>query len=402
VLSIVGALPFWISGEIPSYVDAFFETVSGFTTTGSSIVSNVEGLSHGMLFWRSLTQWVGGMGVLVLIMAIMPTNGGYGIHLLRAESPGPNVGKLVPKIRETAMILYGIYFAITVVETILLLITRMPVFDAFTISMSTASTGGFGVLNDSCASYTIIQQWIITIFMILFGVNFTFYFLLFIRRQVSAFKIDEIRYYFGIILGSIILIAVSIRSMYNGWEETLRHASFQVGTIITTTGFSTTDFDLWPQFAKSILLLLMFIGACSGSTSGGIKVSRILIMAKSLKNEISSMLHSRSVKRIRMDGHTIENSVVKSVHIFLIAYAMVFILSFLVVSLDNMDMETTASAVAATLNNIGPGFKAVGPSQNFEQFSALSKLVLSFDMLAGRLELFPLLLLFHPSAWKKF
>lgn len=402
VLSLVGTLPFMISGDIPVFIDALFETVSGFTTTGASVLADVEALSRGAAFWRSFTHWIGGMGVLVFVIAILPLAGGYNIHLLKAESPGHNVSKLVPKVRTTALILYSIYILMTGVEIVILLISGMPWFDAFTLSFGTAGTGGFGILNDSVASYTAFQQWTITIFMILFGINFNFYFCLLIRKPLQGFKMEELRYYFGFIIGAIILIAFNIRNLCSGWEETFRHASFQVGSVITTTGYSTTDFDLWPQFSKCILFLLMFIGACSGSTGGGVKVSRVVIALKTVKKEMNSLIHSRSVKRLQFDGHTIEHEVIRSVHVFFVTYLVIFGLSFLAVSLDNFSFETTGSAVMATLNNIGPGFDGVGPTQNFGDFSVLSKCVMIFDMLAGRLELFPLLMLFRPTVWKKF
>ncbi len=402
VLSLAGALPFFFSREIPSFIDALFETVSGFTTTGASILADVESMSRGLLFWRSFTHWIGGMGVLVFVMAILPLAGGYNIHLLKAESPGHQVSKLVPKVRSTAGILYGIYMLLTALEIVILLFSGMPWFDSFVLSFGTAGTGGFGILNDSLASYTVFQQWTVTAFMILFGINFNFYFFMLIRKPLQAIKMEEIRYYLGIILGAILLIVPWIRSLYGGWEETFRNAAFQVGSIITTTGYTTTDYDVWPQFAKTILFLLMFVGACSGSTGGGIKVSRILIALKALKKEMNSLIHSRSVKRIHFDGHPIEHEVMRSVQVFIVAYLGVYVLSFLLVSLDNFSFETSSSAVAATLNNIGPGFAGVGPTMNFGDFSILSKLVMIFDMLAGRLELFPLLMLFRPAVWKKF
>lgn len=400
LLSFFGCLPFYLSGEIPSFADALFETISGFTTTGASILSDVEALSHCALFWRSFTHWIGGMGVLVFLLAVIPLSGGSHINLMRAESPGPSVGKLVPKIRYTARILYIIYFAMTVIEVILLLIGRMPLFDALTASFGTAGTGGFGIKNDSFVSYSPYLQWVVTIFMILFGVNFNAYYLLLFGKVKKAFFMEEVRAYFIIILVSVCIIFFNILNTCSGIFEALTHASFQVGSIITTTGFSSTDFDLWPKTSQTVLVLLMFIGACAGSTGGGIKVSRFIVLAKTIAKELNSYIHPKIIKKIKMDDKPIEHDVVRSTNVYVITFIIIFSASVLAVSLDGKDLTSNFTAVAATINNIGPGLKAVGPTQNFGHFSVFSKYVLMFDMMAGRLELFPLLILFHPAAWK--
>lgn len=402
VLSVMGALPFVLSGTIPSFVDALFETVSGFTTTGASILPAVEGLPRCMLFWRSFTHWIGGMGVLVFLLSILPLTGGYHMNLMKAESPGPSVSKLVPKVQSTAKILYGIYIVLTLLEIVLLLLGGMPLFDALTTAFGTAGTGGFGVRNDSIAGYSPYLQYVITVFMILFGINFNVYFLILIRRAGQLIHSEELWTYLGIIGGSILAITINIRSMYGTLEETFRHAAFQVGSIITTTGFATTDFDQWPQFSRTILVLLMFIGACAGSTGGGIKVSRLLILMKTVRREFHCYLRPRETRCLRLEGHPLENEVVRSVNVFLITYVVLFSLSVLLVSLDEYDLVTNFTAVAATLNNIGPGLNLVGPTQNFSLFSPAVKLLLTFDMLAGRLELFPVLLLFFHRTWKRF
>ncbi len=401
VLSIFGALPFVISGDIPSFVDALFETISGFTTTGSSILSNVEALSHANLFWRSFTHWIGGMGVLVFILAILPMTGGAGMHIMRAESPGPSVSKLVPKIRTTAMILYGIYLFMTVVQIFLMLLAGTPLFDAITLSFGSAGTGGFAVKNDGLASYTNLQQAIVTVAMILFGINFNVYYLLFRKKWKQAFTCTEMLVYLGIIAASVLAITVSVRPMFPSLYQAFHHTAFQVGSIITTTGYSTVDFNAWPPMARTILVLIMFVGACAGSTGGGIKVSRLVILLKGVYKEILMACHPRSVKKVQMDGHALSHEVVRSVNSFVVIYAVIFVVSLLVITLDGKDLVTNFTAVAATINNIGPGLNVVGPTGNFGSFSALSKLVLMFDMLAGRLELLPMLVLFVPSTWRK-
>lgn len=400
-LSLFGALPFWLSGEIGTFTDALFEAVSGFTTTGASILSDVEALSHCTLFWRSFTHWIGGMGVLVFVLAVFPMGGGQTMFLMKAESPGPSVEKLVPRVRATATILYGVYTVMTLVEIVLLAVTGMPLFDAVTLSMGTAGTGGFGILNDSVGSYVPHLQIIITVFMILFGVNFNIYYLLLRKKAKAAFQSEELRVYLGVILASSLVIAWNIRKLFPDPLEALRHAFFQVASVITTTGFSTTDFDLWPSLSTSILVMLMFVGACAGSTGGGIKVSRIVIMAKSVLNELFLVNHPHGVRAVKMNGRTVDKETVRSINIFVVVYALIYMGSLLLISLDNFDFTTNFTAVAATINNIGPGLAMVGPTANFGMFSVLSKFVLIFDMLAGRLELLPMIVLFAPVTWRR-
>jgi len=398
-MSFFGALPFWISGEIPSLTDALFETVSGFTTTGASILADVEALSHTALFWRSFTHWIGGMGVLVFLLAIISLSGGSQMNLLRAESPGPSVGKLVPKMKHTARILYLIYFGMTVAEVIFLLAGGMPLFDALTTSFGTAGTGGFGIKNNSMGGYSPYLQWIVTIFMIAFGVNFNAYYFILFHNVKKALHMEEVRCYLGIILASIGILMMETVKIYESFSVALRHSAFQVGSIITTTGFSTVDFDLWPQSSKTVLVLLMFIGACAGSTGGGIKVSRFIILIKTIFKELNSYIHPRSVRKITYDGRPIEHEVMRATNVYFITFVILFSASVLLVSFEGRSLTTNFTAVAATINNIGPGLELVGPSRNFGFFSPLSKYVLIFDMLAGRLELFPLLILFHPAIW---
>lgn len=401
VLSIVGALPFVVSGDIPSYIDALFETISGFTTTGASILSDVEALSHASLMWRSFTHWVGGMGVLVFIMSFLSITGGSTINLMKAESPGPSVSRLVPHVKDTAKILYKIYIFITVTEIILLCAFGMPLFDSLTLSFGTVGTGGFGILNSSIADYSPALQIIITVFMILSGVNYVAYFYLTTRQIKEIFHVEEIRVYFGVILASSIFIAFNIRSLYPTLGECFRHAFFQVGSIITTTGYATTNFDLWPETSKTILVLLMFIGACAGSTGGGLKISRLLILCKSIPKQLSLVIHPREIKVIKMDGKAIEHQVMRATNVYLAIYFFIILGSTLLVSVDNFDFTTNFTAVVSALNNIGPGLAGVGPTRNFGAFSVFSKFVLMFDMLAGRLELYPLLVLFMPSLWRR-
>ncbi|MBQ7840901.1 MAG: TrkH family potassium uptake protein [Lachnospiraceae bacterium] len=402
VLSIFGALPFWISGHIPNPVDALFETVSGFTTTGASILKDVEALPYCLLMWRSFTHWIGGMGVLVFLLTLIPMTGGSHMNLMKAESPGPSVSRLVPKVRSTAKILYAIYIVLTLIQIVLLLIGGMPLFDSLTLSFGTAGTGGFGIKNDSIAGYSTYSQVIITIFMILCGINFNAYFLIIMKQFKQAFDIEEVKVYLGIILISTLIIAFNTQHLFHNFGQAFQQAAFQVGSIITTTGYATTDFNLWPGTSKVILVMLMFIGACAGSTGGGIKVSRFLIMSKTVGKELRLLLHPRSIKKIQIDGHPVEHEVVRSTNVFLIVYILIFAASVFLISFDNFDLTTTFTAVAATLNNIGPGLELVGPTGNFSEFSNFSKLVMIFDMLAGRLELFPLLLIFMPRTWKKF
>lgn len=401
VLSIIGALPFTISGEIPNYIDALFETISGFTTTGASIVSRVENLSKCMLFWRSFTHWIGGMGVLVFILAIMPLAGGQSMHLMRAESPGPSVSKLVPNLRKTAFMLYLIYFFITLLQIIILVMLGQPLFDAICNSFATAGTGGFGLYSDSIAHYNNAQQNVITIFMLLFGVNFSFYYLLLLKRFKDAFNFEEVRYYFAIFAGAVLLITINLTLRDGNLIYNLQHAAFQSASIMTTTGFATVDFDTWPIFSKSILVLLMFVGACAGSTGGGIKISRILIYFKSSIRELSHLIHPNSVKTIKCDHKPISNNIIRSCYSFFIIYIIILTTSILLISIEGYDMATNFTAVATALNNVGPGLELVGPSCNFQFFNPFSKFILMFNMLAGRLEIFPILLMFVPSSWSK-
>lgn len=402
VMGMAGAVPFVLTHEIPSYTDALFETISGFTTTGASILNNVEALSHTSLMWRSFTHWIGGMGVLVFIIAIIPMSGGSNINLMRAESPGPSVGKLVPKIRYTARLLYIFYFGLTLLQFILLVIAKMPVFDALNTAFATAGTGGFGIKNDSLAGYSVTIQWITTIFMILFGINFNAYYFLFFGNIKKVFEMEEIRYYLGVILVSIGIISANILSMCSNVWDAVTKSSFQVASIISTAGFSTTDFDMWPTASRTILVLLMFIGACAGSTGGGMKVSRFIIMFKTIIKEFHSYIHPHSVRKIKMDGKSVEHDVVRSVNVYFFTFIVVFVASVFILSFENFDLTTNFTAVASCINDVGPGLSMVGPTHNFSCFNTLSKFVLMFDMLAGRLELFPLLILFHPLAWKDF
>ena len=401
VLSLLGCLPFYISREIPNYIDAFFEIVSGFTTTGSSILSDVEALSNGILYWRSFSHWLGGMGVLVFLLAFTGGKGqGFTMHLLRAESPGPNVGKLVPKMRTTAAILYIIYIVLTIINIIFLLLGDMPLLEALCTAFGTAGTGGLGIKNDSMASYSPYLQNVTTVFMALFGINFSCYYLLLLRQLRNVFKDEELRLYLGLIFGSIVLIVLNLRDFYPTLGETIRHAAFQVSSIITTTGYATTDFDLWPSFSKAILMLLMIVGACAGSTGGGLKCARLLLLLKSLKRNIRQVLQPRKVQVVRNNGQVVDEKVLDNANAYLAAYFIILFLSFLIISIDGFSVGTNLTAVLACFNNIGPGLEAVGPTCNFGGYSILSKLVLCFDMLAGRLEIFPILVLFSKSTWK--
>lgn len=401
-LCIFGSVPFVLSGSIPHPIDAFFETVSGFTTTGSSILTDVEVLPHCILMWRSFTHWIGGMGVLVFLLSLLPLAGGYHMNLMKAESPGPSVSKLVPKVQQTAKILYSIYIGMTLLQIVLLLIGNIPLFDTLCIAFGTAGTGGFGIKNDSMGSYSTYCQIVTTIFMILFGVNFSAYYLILTKKIRQALKFEEVRYYFGIIAVAILVIGLNTMHLFQNLGVSIQQAAFQVGSIITTTGFSSADFNQWPALSKTILVLLMFVGACAGSTGGGIKVSRILILCKAARKEFQLYLHPNAVKKIKMDQKTITHDILRSTNIYLTLYLLIFAVSVLLISLDNFDMTTNFTAVTATLNNIGPGLEIVGPMGNFSSFSYFSKCVLIFDMLAGRLEIFPLLLLFFKGTWKKF
>ena len=402
LISVVGAVPFVLTGCAPNPVDALFETVSGFTTTGASILPEVESMPNGILLWRSFTHWIGGMGVLVFLLSLLPLTGGSHVNLMKAESPGPQVDKLVPKVQSTAKILYGIYIVLTLIELGFLLAGGMSLFEALLTAFGTAGTGGFGFKNDSFASYSPYIQWVVTIFMILFGVNFNAYFLILLRKFRRAAASEEVRSYFAIIAVAIGIITANIYSLYNNVGEALRHAAFQVGSIITTTGFSSCDFDLWPVLSKEVLVILMFVGACAGSTGGGIKVSRFLILGKTLGKELKQSLHPQVVAPARMDGKLINQETIRTTNVYMAAYIFIFAASILLVSLDGFDMVTNFTAIAATLNNIGPGLAQVGPMMNFGCYSNGAKLVMIFDMLAGRLEIFPMLVIFLPDTWRKF
>ncbi len=402
LMSLFGALPFFISGYIPSFVDAFFETVSGFTTTGSTILREIESLPKSLLFWRSFTHWIGGMGILVFVIAIMPKTESTSMHVMRAEVPGPTVGKLVSKLRASARILYGIYCVLTAVEIIFLLAGGMPLFDSIVTSFATAGTGGFAILNNSIEGYnSVYAEMVIAVFMLIFGVNFNLYYMILIKQGKQALKSEELRWYVGIIAASVLIIALSLMTTKYSAGESFRHAFFQVSSIITTTGFSTVNFDTWPVIAKFVIVFLMFIGACAGSTGGGIKVSRIIILVKSGLRDIKKAINPRSVETVKVDRHTVDEPVVKSVSVFFGTYMLVAAGSMLIVAIDGRDLVSTSTAVISCLSNIGPGLGAVGPYGNFADFSVLSKLVLSFNMLAGRLELIPMLMLFSPYAWSR-
>ncbi len=401
VMSIFGALPFYISGYIPNYIDALFETVSGFTTTGASILTDVEILPKGLLFWRSFTHWLGGMGVIVFLIAILPLFGGSNLYLIKAESPGPSVGKLVPKVKSTAKILYLIYLSLTVVEVILLLLGNMNLFESLTISFGTAGTGGFCIRNSSIAEYSPYIQTVVTVFMLLFGIDFSIYYLIISKRFSSAFKSTEVRTYLGIVLLSSAVILFNCRHLFETIGEGLRHSAFQVASIITTTGYATTDFDLWPSLSKTIIVILMFIGACAGSTGGGMKVSRIILLAKSIVKEIKLVAHPKSTVKVTMNGNIVEHETLRSVNVYFASYLAILALSALLISVDNYDFTTNFTAVVSALSNIGPGLNKVGPTQNFSIFGDFSTVVLTLDMLIGRLEVFPILALFSPVTWKK-
>ena len=402
IMSGIGALPFVISGEIPNYIDAFFETVSGFTTTGSSIVRDVEALSHGILFWRSFTHWLGGMGVLVFVMAILPSSSDRSIHLMRAEVPGPVVGKLVPKIKETAKILYLIYMVMTFIEVIFLLCGGMPLFDSLVHYFGTAGTGGFGIKADSIGGYSSYCQWVITIFMLLFGINFNLFYLCLIRRFKSVLKSEELWAYLGIVLAAATIITVNIMPIYNSLSQSIRLSVFQVASIITTTGYATADFNTWPVLSKGILLILMFFGACAGSTGGGFKISRVVLLLKAVKREFHRLIHPRSRTTIRFEGKNVDEGTISGVECYLALYVICFVSIFLILCFEkNFDIETNFSAAASCFNNIGPGLGSVGPVLNFADYSAVSKIVLSIAMLLGRLELFPLIITLAPSTWTK-
>ena len=400
VLSVCGCIPFILTGEIPSFTDAMFETASGFSTTGASILTNVEAMSHTSLMWRSLTHWIGGMGVLVFLLAVVPMAGGSNMNLMRAESPGPSVGKIVPKVRSTAKMLYYIYLALTVLEIVILFVCGMPLFDSICSAFGTAGTGGFGVRNDSFASYGAHIQWIVAVFMLVFGANFNFYYYIVTRQISKAFKMSEIKVYLAVVAVATGVICFSVMGSYGSFGESIRQSFFQVSTIITTTGFATTDFDMWPSVARFILLCLMIIGACASSTGGGIKIARFQIMFKTIKREIQSYIHPRTVKKIHIDGKAIDSDIEHSVALYFFLYLVIFATSMFIVSFEGHDLVTIFSSVAATFNNIGPGLSLVGPTQNYAFFSNVSKWVFIFDMLAGRLELMPIIVFLTPSTYK--
>lgn len=400
-LSALGALPFYLSREIPSYIDAFFETASGFTTTGASILTDVEAMSRGLLFWRSFTHWVGGMGVLVFVMAVVNSLSDRSIHILRAESPGPVVGKLVPKMKQTTRILYIIYIVLTVINIIFLLIGGMPLFESIVHAVGTAGTGGFGTKADSFGSYSPYLQWVTAIFMFIFGVNFNIYYLVLMRKFKTILKSTELKFYLGVIAVSIFVVWINVRPLFGTAGEALRHTAFQVATVMSTTGYATTDFNLWPSFAKTVLLLLMLMGACAGSTAGGLKCARVVILIKKIRREIKKLLHPRSVSTMRYEGKSMENQIVSSTSSYLVVYIIILCVCFVVVSLDGFDMETNLSATVACFNNIGPAFGAAGPASNYAAFSPISKIALSFAMLFGRLEIYPMLIALSPSTWSK-
>lgn len=401
MLSLVGAVPLVLSGAVASYVDAFFEIVSGFTTTGASVIPDVEALTHGALFWRSFTHWVGGMGIIVFVMAILPNVSERPIHILRAEMPGPTVGKLVPRIKDTALILYIIYIAMTLLETLLLLFGDMSFFESLLHAFGTAGTGGFGLKRDSIASYSPYIQWVITAFMILFGINFNLYYLMLLRKFKAAFSSSELWYFFGIVLSATALIAWNIRHLFGGIEETVRTAAFQVASVISTTGYATADFNLWPNLSKNILFILMFIGGCAGSTAGGIKVSRIVLLFKLISNEVKRMLHPRSVSSLRFEGKTVDGHTRKGVSNYFLIYFVCLLAIFLALSFEPFDFETNFTAAVTCFNNVGPGFGAVGPTGGFGDYSAFAKVVLSFAMLLGRLEIFPIIIALAPVSWAR-
>ncbi|MBE6712067.1 MAG: TrkH family potassium uptake protein [Ruminococcaceae bacterium] len=399
-VSLVGALPFFLSKQIPNFIDAFFETVSGFTTTGASILNDVTALDKGLLFWRSFTHWVGGMGVLVFLMVFLSSFSDRTIHIIRAEMPGPTVGKLLPKVKDTAKILYIIYLVMTALLVIALLLSKMPLFDSLIHAFGTAGTGGFGIYSDSAASLTAAQQWIIAIGMLLFGINFNLYYLILIRRFRSAIRSTELWVYFGLVASAVTLCCINLSNVYHNISDLIRHSFFQVSSIVTTTGFSTVDFNLWPNLSKTVLLLLMFFGACAGSTAGGFKISRVILLFKNCGAEFRHLLHPRSINVLRFEGKSVESETRKSVTGYLALYTLCFFIIFFLVSFDSFDIETNFSAVAACFNNIGPGLGGVGPMSNYAAYSGFSKIMLSLAMLLGRLEIWPIIMTLVPSTWR--
>ncbi len=400
VLSLFGALPFFLSGWIPNYIDALFETVSGFTTTGASILPAVEDLPRSLLMWRSFTNWLGGMGVLVFVMAFVPLSGGQNLHIMRAESTGPDVGKLVPRIKTTALILYSIYLGLTFILFVLLLFGDMTAFEALNTALASAGTGGFGVCNDSLASFSTYTQIVVTVFLFLFSINFACFYMILLGRLREAFN-SELRAFLLVVLASVAVIALNIHSIYQNVGDAVRHAAFSVATVISTAGFATENFDLWPELSRTVLVLLMFVGACAGSTGGGIKISRIQILIRGAFNSIGDLIHPRRVKKVMLDKRPVDRTVVQATNVYMVWYLLIFVASVILISFDDHDLVTNFTAVVSSLNNIGPGLGKVGPAGNFAFFSIPSKLVLIFDMLAGRLELFPVLVLFAPSTWKR-
>ncbi len=401
ILSMAGAVPMFVTGEYTSYIDALFDTISGFTTTGASVLPSVEELSRATAFWRCFTHWSGGMGVLVFLMAVLPLSGSSNMYLMRAESPGPSVGKLVPKVRQTALILYKIYIVITIVQVVALMIAGLSLYEALALSFSTVGTGGFALVNTSIASYNVAVQVIIIIFMLICAINFNTYYLILIRKfKAAVFENSEVKWFLILVFLSAVLIAVDIRGGFDSIFEAFLSAMFQVSTLVSSTGFATADYNFWPEFSKTILVLLMFMGACAGSTGGGFKVSRLLIVARAAKNELLNMMHPRSVQKVQMNGSQVPDPIVKTALCYMTVYIFILLGSVLLISIDNFDMTTNFTAVLATLNNIGPGLNAVGPSGNFGGYSVFSKLVLMCDMLVGRLELFPVLVLFAPGMWR--
>lgn len=401
LMSLIGALPFTFSGEIPSYIDAVFETVSGFTTTGASILTNVEALSKGTLFWRSFTHWIGGMGVLVLIMAVLPTSTDRSIHIIKAEMPGPVVGKLVPKARQTAKILYLIYIVMTLIQTVLLWLGDMNLYEALVYTFGTAGTGGFAVDADSLAGYSPYSQWVIIAFLFLFGINFNLYFLLLIKKFKSVFSSEELWAYVSIVLVSIGVITYNIYSQFGSFSESIRHAAFQTMTVASTAGFSSCDFNLWPELSKSVLMILMLIGACAGSTAGGLKISRLILLFKSVKRELKRLLHPRSVSTVRFEGKRVGEQTTNGVAIYLAMYMAIILTVFLLISFEPLSFETRFTSVIACFNNVGPGLGDVGPTGNYNCYTDFSKIILSFSMLLGRLEIYPLIIALSPSAWSR-
>ena len=401
LMSVFGAIPLWHGVPHIGFTDALFETISGFTTTGASALTEVESLPKGLLFWRSFTHWVGGMGILVFVLALLPEASGDSIYLMRAESPGPSVGKLVPKVKSTAKILYEIYIAITLIEMVILMFTGMSLYEASVVTFGTVGTGGFSIHNIGCVEYTTVQQIIITVFMVMCGANFNVYFLLVAKKFKEAFRSEEVLSYLGIYAVAVLAVAINIRNVFSSFGEALHHSFFNVASVMTTTGYASADFNTWPNFSRTILLVMMIIGACAGSTAGGIKVSRIVIGFKTIRKELEHLVHPRSVRILKFEGKPIEHAVLRGVNVYFLTYTIIFAVSVLLVALDGKDFTTTVTSVIATFNNIGPGLEMVGPFGNYSQFSAFAKYVLMFDMLAGRLELFPMLLIFMPMTWRR-